>query len=131
MSKRSEPDSDLKAPDALVPDLKRAKTVDNEDGPTLGTVIDDSTTASSSTTGPAQPSISKSPSEARPSRRSKRQDVKKSDWRSKRAAQREPWNTPRESTGNADSEEKKERLAKRKCAVLIGFCGTGYSGMQV
>jgi hypothetical protein len=27
--------------------------------------------------------------------------------------------------------ERKERLAKRKCAVLVGFCGTGYSGMQL
>ena len=29
------------------------------------------------------------------------------------------------------SGEKKERLAKRKCAILIGFCGAGYSGMQM
>ena len=28
------------------------------------------------------------------------------------------------------SQSKEPRLPKRKCALLMGFCGTGYSGMQ-
>ncbi|KAH7101509.1 pseudouridine synthase, partial [Auriculariales sp. MPI-PUGE-AT-0066] len=34
------------------------------------------------------------------------------------------------STKSNDTESKQPRLAKRKCALLLGFCGTGYSGMQ-
>jgi len=33
--------------------------------------------------------------------------------------------------GNAAEGEKKARLPKRNCAVLIGFCGTGCYGMQM
>ncbi|KAF8887314.1 pseudouridine synthase [Infundibulicybe gibba] len=31
----------------------------------------------------------------------------------------------------ATDAEKKPRLPKRQCALLIGFCGSGYSGMQI
>ncbi|KAL7420480.1 tRNA pseudouridine synthase 1 [Cryptotrichosporon argae] len=37
----------------------------------------------------------------------------------------------RQRTPTGDAGEKKERLPKRKVAVLLGFCGTGYSGMQI
>lgn len=38
--------------------------------------------------------------------------------------------TPRQDPDD-EGGEKKERLAKRKCAILLGFCGAGYSGMQL
>lgn len=137
MSKRPEPDSDLKiSTNGLEPDLKRAKTVDTPDAstpaPTAVAEIDDPAIASSSAL-PAESSAPQKAPKGRQGRRGDKQDFgKKTDRRGKRATrEREPWNAPRESTGAADGEEKKERLAKRKCAVLIGFCGTGYSGMQV
>jgi hypothetical protein len=33
--------------------------------------------------------------------------------------------------GEESTEPKAPRLPKRQCALLIGFCGTGYSGMQL
>lgn len=33
--------------------------------------------------------------------------------------------------GGESTEPKTPRLPKRQCALLIGFCGTGYSGMQL
>jgi tRNA pseudouridine38-40 synthase len=33
--------------------------------------------------------------------------------------------------GEGDNKDKKPRLAKRSCALMIGFSGTGYYGMQV
>jgi len=33
--------------------------------------------------------------------------------------------------GEESTEPKTPRLPKRQCALLIGFCGTGYSGMQL
>jgi hypothetical protein len=33
--------------------------------------------------------------------------------------------------GEESTEPKALRLPKRQCALLIGFCGTGYSGMQL
>lgn len=30
-----------------------------------------------------------------------------------------------------DGEEKEKRLPKKRAAVLLGYCGTGYSGMQM
>ena len=37
----------------------------------------------------------------------------------------------RSNNENTDSENKAPRLPKRLCALLIGFCGSGYSGMQM
>jgi tRNA pseudouridine38-40 synthase len=36
-----------------------------------------------------------------------------------------------EEGDDADEGEKTARLPKRRCALLIGFCGSGYNGMQV
>ncbi|WVW85112.1 tRNA pseudouridine(38-40) synthase [Kwoniella bestiolae CBS 10118] len=36
--------------------------------------------------------------------------------------------TPREKK---EGEESEARLPKRRCALLVGYCGTGYSGMQI
>lgn len=33
--------------------------------------------------------------------------------------------------GEESTEPRAPRLPKRQCALLIGFCGTGYSGMQL
>lgn len=33
--------------------------------------------------------------------------------------------------GRTEGGEKRARLPKRNCAVLLGFCGTGYYGMQM
>ena len=63
-------------------------------------------------------------------RKGKKDFTGKVDRRGKRA--REGWRAPRrDSEGEEGSNEKKGRLAKRKCAILIGFCGTDYSGMQM
>ena len=35
------------------------------------------------------------------------------------------------ATVSQDIGTKKERFPKKKCAVLIGFCGAGYNGMQM
>ena len=35
------------------------------------------------------------------------------------------------TTADDDGEEKEARLPKRKVALLMGYCGTGYQGMQV
>ncbi|KAF3938180.1 hypothetical protein ABW19_dt0201765 [Dactylella cylindrospora] len=40
-------------------------------------------------------------------------------------------NTPRAPRELAEGEEKEERKPKKKVAVLIGYCGTGYKGMQL
>lgn len=37
----------------------------------------------------------------------------------------------RDGENKAEEEEKEERKPKRKVAVLIGYCGTGYRGMQL
>ncbi|KAF9515742.1 hypothetical protein BS47DRAFT_1293494 [Hydnum rufescens UP504] len=59
----------------------------------------------------------------------------KVDWKFGKKGKRErrgEW-APRPAVLEDDgsSAEKKERLAKRKCVVLLGFCGAGYSGMQI
>ncbi|WWC88286.1 tRNA pseudouridine(38-40) synthase [Kwoniella dendrophila CBS 6074] len=36
--------------------------------------------------------------------------------------------TPREKK---DGDDQENRLPKRRCALLVGYCGTGYSGMQI
>ena len=36
-----------------------------------------------------------------------------------------------EGPGNTEEKEKAPRLPKRQCALLIGFCGSGYNGMQM
>ncbi|KAH8103991.1 tRNA pseudouridine synthase [Cristinia sonorae] len=36
-----------------------------------------------------------------------------------------------EGDGAVDGQPKAERLPKRACALLIGFCGEGYNGMQI
>jgi hypothetical protein len=59
----------------------------------------------------------------------------KVDWKFGKKGKRErrgEW-APRPAVVEDDgsSAEKQERLAKRKCVVLLGFCGAGYSGMQM
>jgi hypothetical protein len=74
------------------------------------------------------PAAKSGPSQGK--RKGKKDFTNKVDRRGKRA--REGWSAPRRDLeGGEDNNEKKERLAKRKCVVLIGFCGTGYSGMQM
>lgn len=36
-----------------------------------------------------------------------------------------------EAQTQADDADKGPRLPKRQCALLLGFCGSGYSGMQL
>lgn len=149
MSKR--PVGDDSGTSSEIPDSKRVKTVDdqmslgNDNEPSLNSVtpavpelsqstIESEVPTSSIAESSSTLAISSSAKPTREKRKAKQNASKNSvklDRRGKRAVQQErvPWNTPRQSEG-AD-EEKKERLAKRKCAVLIGFCGSGYQGMQV
>ncbi|KAF8637584.1 hypothetical protein AX17_002653 [Amanita inopinata Kibby_2008] len=48
----------------------------------------------------------------------------------RRGRRREDVATAEGTEGAQDVGEKALRLPKRQCALLIGFCGTGYSGMQ-
>lgn len=52
--------------------------------------------------------------------------------RRERLAQEAPESLESTTPAPTDSEpaEKPLRLPKRKCAVLLGFCGTGFNGMQ-
>lgn len=58
----------------------------------------------------------------------------KDNWKGKRDRRGE---RPRPKEGEegyvppADGADKAERLAKRKVALLLGFCGAGYNGMQM
>ncbi|KAF8623033.1 hypothetical protein AX15_006545 [Amanita polypyramis BW_CC] len=47
----------------------------------------------------------------------------------RRSSRRDDETVPAE-WGEGATEAKASRLPKRQCALLIGFCGTGYSGMQ-
>ncbi|KAL1747583.1 pseudouridine synthase [Schizophyllum fasciatum] len=38
---------------------------------------------------------------------------------------------PEEAAADGEPRERAPRLPKRLCAVLIGFCGSGYNGMQI
>jgi hypothetical protein len=40
-------------------------------------------------------------------------------------------NLNQRNSGNVDGIEKEKKLPKKKCAVLLGFSGQGYSGMQM
>ncbi|KAF8315465.1 tRNA pseudouridine synthase [Clavulina sp. PMI_390] len=86
---------------------------------------------------PAQSSAPSGTSKPKRGKRNAKSDPPapgKVDRRGKRARGRETadWTSKRDKgEGNEDEgDDKKERLPKRKCAVLVGFCGTGYSGMQ-
>ncbi|KAK6358347.1 tRNA pseudouridine synthase 1 [Orbilia blumenaviensis] len=54
---------------------------------------------------------------------------KKSKW--KKGSRRPIEEGPRLGRELAEGEEKEERKPKKKVAVLIGYCGTGYRGMQL
>ncbi|KAK6501623.1 tRNA pseudouridine synthase 1 [Arthrobotrys musiformis] len=54
---------------------------------------------------------------------------KKSKW--KKGSRRPIEEGPRLGKELAEGEEKEERRPKKKVAVLIGYCGTGYRGMQL
>ncbi|KAF9352868.1 tRNA pseudouridine synthase 1 [Mortierella sp. NVP85] len=45
-------------------------------------------------------------------------------------AAEDPENATTTTTADDDGEEKEARLPKRKVALLMGYCGTGYQGMQ-
>lgn len=139
MSKRPGSESvESSALDVSEPDLKRIRTTDIAEphAEELNSAVEiDDSAALSPLAAPDEAESSQSPAKRIQSKRKDKSDGwKKSDWRGKRTVRgraSEPWNAPRAVDANGDGEEKKERLAKRKCAVLIGFCGTGYNGMQV
>ena len=56
----------------------------------------------------------------------KQKDQKKSERRNRRGTRDEPT-----VEGEDANVPKAPRLPKRQCALLIGFCGSGYSGMQM
>ena len=56
----------------------------------------------------------------------KQRDQRKAERRNRRGTRNEP------TTEGEDADvPKAPRLPKRQCALLIGFCGSGYSGMQM
>ena len=160
MSKRSQPpkaeSQDSKGPDVPEPDYKRVKVADvshpllsdpamaapQPDADTSMTAmlmmvenrsaratVDSSSALNlpGSITSPADAVASPA---AKPRQKGKKDFTNKVDRRGKRA--RVGWRAPQQDLeGTEDNSEKKERLAKRKCVVLLGFCGTGYSGMQM
>ena len=57
-------------------------------------------------------------------------------WRAKRASEwtdvsRSEWQASKKLKSGHSDDEKEERKPKRKVACLIGYCGTGYHGMQL
>ncbi|KAF8523613.1 pseudouridine synthase [Gautieria morchelliformis] len=68
-------------------------------------------------------------------RENRRADVGPSEGRPDRRGSRGTRNLGNERTAGQNKEdgdgEKKPRLPKRSCALLIGFCGTGCNGMQI
>ncbi|KAF8967630.1 pseudouridine synthase [Flammula alnicola] len=71
-------------------------------------------------------------SKLRPDNRNQKGDKKKSRGRGGRQTRNEE-DASRESQMSANGEPipKAPRYPKRQCALLIGFCGSGYSGMQI
>ncbi|KAL1734023.1 pseudouridine synthase, partial [Schizophyllum commune] len=72
------------------------------------------------------------------SKRSQRKaDKRKDKGKDKDKDGRQPWTDRRrgtraeDATEDGEPREKAPRLPKRMCAVLIGFCGSGYNGMQI
>ena len=72
------------------------------------------------------------------SKRSQRKaDKRKDKGKDKDKDGRQPWTDRRrgtraeDATEDGEPREKAPRLPKRMCAVLIGFCGSGYNGMQM
>ncbi|KAJ7763584.1 pseudouridine synthase [Mycena maculata] len=61
------------------------------------------------------------------SRKGKEKDTKKPGRRQRTRNEEVAEDGPAETSG----EPKTPRLPKRMCALLIGFCGSGYSGMQI
>ena len=57
----------------------------------------------------------------------KQKDRKQSERRNRRGTR----NQDATSREDAEGVPKAPRLPKRQCALLIGFCGSGYSGMQM
>ncbi|KAH9919946.1 pseudouridine synthase [Amylocystis lapponica] len=110
-------------PDTL-PITKRTK-VHSERGE-LSTADDTPRDESLETPAPGEKTASRKDGQKTPqapkSKRSKEKGGKGKDYR--RGTRAEP--TSRDSTA-----PKAPRLPKRQCALLIGFCGAGYSGMQI
>jgi hypothetical protein len=81
--------------------------------------------ADSVTPAPAESSAIKEPTEGTSSQSAKR---------SSKAGKSRPPERARRGTRTEprpEGEERTPRLPKRQCALLIGFSGTGYSGMQM
>jgi len=108
--------------------------IENENASVTANSLSVNVPESSTTASPAAAELVISPiAKSGPSqgkRKGKKDFTSKPDRRGKRS--REGWSTPQQHLGGGeDNSEKKERLAKRKCVLLVGFCGTGYSGMQM
>ncbi|KAG6910010.1 hypothetical protein DXG01_013732 [Tephrocybe rancida] len=87
---------------------------------------------SSTSVADAQPQPPKGKSQdkrGRHGRKDDRKDGKKGVGRRRRGTRNDE--AAAEGAGTASDEPKAARLPKRQSALLIGFCGTGYSGMQI
>lgn len=95
--------------------IKRLK-VDNDDAPE-----------------PASVPTSAKAQRGRGSKRGRgRADAYKGKSRDNRGTRKDNWTASKPDAGDDDGDDKssKPRLPKRKCALLLGFCGSGYYGMQ-
>jgi len=99
-----------------------------------GSVVEDSTMEGVEECNAKEPGNSTKRPHDRPrpkSERNKDKESKKGGRRSRRQMRNEEdANKVDEATGQEEG-PKPPRYPKRQCALLIGFCGSGYSGMQM
>ena len=83
----------------------------------------------------AQPEAGPSTLQSAPRGKNKKVPLSRKEAREARKSNNTRRGTRPERTDGEEGREKKEssepRLPKRQCALLLGFCGSGYSGMQL
>ena len=83
----------------------------------------------------AQPEAGPSTLQSAPRGKNKKVPLSCKEAREARKSNNTRRGTRPERTDGEEGREKKEssepRLPKRQCALLLGFCGSGYSGMQL
>ncbi|KAG5635784.1 hypothetical protein H0H81_010127 [Sphagnurus paluster] len=86
------------------------------------------TSADASTSGIQAPV---EPTQTPNKRKNARPNSGKSKKEEKRVGRRSRRGTRNDEDAEENGQPKAPRLPKRQCALLIGFCGSGYSGMQI
>ncbi|KAI5123520.1 hypothetical protein M0805_006680 [Coniferiporia weirii] len=112
-------------------DIANVDVCEGGNGDVLKTPVDSASVSTSASVAPADAS------QADPRKGGKKEKPKKEpkQWTGRRRGTRldrpEGSLDAAGSGTGAEASEKTPRLPKRQCALLIGFCGSGYNGMQI